>query len=583
MKKNVEVKDIFLDTTIKSEAIEDEKEEEEIKLIEIVAKPVIKTEMSKPIETVAKPVITNVMILIPGVTVIPKLGKKFFNSNLEDEEDQIILHNNIPSIFTLDNKYIKIHEQEKFKDVSILNNGLVNIYSIKIISQCKIVQIEHDLIDDQRESNAKLTNRFVSALNIKVKVNQKDYNRLDKYVLIYGSVLKKCDKFDDQGYKIEKDKLTLDFLKINILNFNFEELKSSLKNIKLYINPIQNLTSYFNNFFTFFKGINENVITTLKNINLKTFFLYTIYNNLDDIITASSNDVKNVIENLTFENCYNSIIRFASFVETKIVNEYLNDDVINKFDFKIVELIDVIKDYSIYSEYETLKAHFLDYLLFEYTPDIKKYFLQEETRNHLQFVFFRNLVLKMKNYFLNIFIFCCFVKSHFDDELLKKNKQENNFYLCFECKSVVCVRCLKYHQEHKDDLCKFDVFEIDDLTKRIASELRTKQREKLENCFKKKIDNKRKYIILLDFVKVIISDYLAKKLLIFRQSEESFNIFKNFSVNNKSFIDLFLLHYNKNAETPFLNVIFNFKEDDHSKTFDNIQNKLFNPKKKKKN
>jgi hypothetical protein len=575
MKK--EDKNIYIDSTIKSRSLDNS--------INANIEGEDKIEEKQPELITIKPKIMSDMINIPGVTILPKKEdkKKSEKSELDkvgeiDPNKCIKISKDIPFIYSFINKESRFHRKINYFETGI-ENGLTNIYSIKLVNMVNSVKkkgLDEDLTEDENKM-AKSNNN-----------NIPNYQSLpkSKYILLLGSSILKSEIYDEQGYKIGKDLITMDYIKISVEENNFNEYEEKMQNIVEFNEPIKIITNYFHTFYTFFKKIKENVIVSLKNVNLQSFFSYILFQELDKkkMNLANVKDLNKVIDKLTFEECFLNIHKYASFVETQIVNLLLSDEEVNNLDIHSVDhgQLILLREFCIIKDIENLESYLKDFLFLEYSSEkVKKYFANDDSKNYIQYVFITKLINKMKNYFLYTFYFCCFERNKLNDPEVKKLKKDKKFSICLLCNCVICEKCINFHLDHKEELIQFDSFEPDPILEKLASGQKNTFRDKIELSFRKKKVYRRKYILLLDYVKILVSEYICKELILIR-ANEGFPAFIQEAINKQEFKDLFLQSYNINKDEPMLKKLLIDREEDKNPCFKRLQSNFFKIKKKEK-
>jgi hypothetical protein len=262
----------------------------------------------------------------------------------------------------------------------------------------------------------------------------------------------------------------------------------------------------------------------------------------------------------------------------------LSDEEINGLDIHSEDdgQLILLKEFCIIKDIENLESYLKDFFFLEYSSEkVKKYFTNDDSKNYIQYVFIAKLINKMKNYFLYTFYFCCFERNKLNDPELKRMKKDKKFSICLLCSCIICEKCIKFHLDHKQELIQFNSFDPDPILEKIASGQKNTFREKIELSFKKRKGYKRKYIILLDYIKIFISEYICKELILIR-ANEGFPIFIQEALNKQEFKDLFLQSYNINKDEPMLKKLLIDREEDKNPCFRRLQSTFFKIKNKEK-
>jgi hypothetical protein len=457
-------------------------------------------------------------------------------------EEISVKRSQIPSIFKNDSK----------KNFSGNALGNFNILNIKYLGNDTLVQ-------EQNSPDVYFTDGFVTIYSIKlinkfVEKNGRKESNVDslslsyqKSIFIFGLFIEQIEEIDGFGFvKDETEKVLLEYLKLDIMNDqDFLNNKKYFQNLKGVGDNLQVLMKYLQNYFRFFNKIKETIIPCLKNINLLSFFSHIILKKLDKkIIINNEHEVISIIERLEFVDILENIKDYSELIEEKIYNSLLNEN-LNDLDFTMNHRLDNLKIYSIFKDLVNLKKFYLDPILLLYNKKVYKRLHEKvEGKNNFHFFCYKQLLMKMRTFFVENFTFCCCDKYFFESLPNKKI-----FNICIKCSILLCMKCLKFHQSHIQDVCNLSIFEVDELTKKLILSLPSESKRFLEKA--RSSSKSRKYLILLDFIKFVILEYLVKEAI---KNSADLGSFKRMLIENKLFIKDILERVNKdNEKIPYPN------------------------------
>ena len=544
--------DVFLDNTVMSESernsvlVEDKEELEE-------------SQEPREIIDNNNVVIKSDMVVIIGVTLLPEKNvnkdnqlKKEKVQNLDDfkgsddPNEKYLKVKKVPLIFSLEKKEKKRITKE-YVDFKSFENGLIKIYVVKIVN------MKRKSVDDGDDNEEKIQKKLE-----KISI-------IDKFILVYGANFQKCEIFDDLGNCLGKDKLYNNYFKINILENDFFDYKEKLINIPQYVPQLQIICNFFQKFFCYFKKIKERVMIILKSVNVKSLFIYTLYNKLQmkNIKNVSAKITTEYINQITFKDCLDCIIFYSNDIEAKLNQLILDENISNVFQFKFDDTFKMLREFSITKEFEYIKNQFLSYFILEYDFNKLKSIYNKTNLDFAITILYKKLIFKIRDYFLNCYFFCCLEKIEIET-LINGNKNKFIYYVCIECTCIVCVKCFKYHEAHSNHLFKSNLFENEDLTSKLIAQQKSAISKNIELEFKNKLGSKilkREFVMLLDFIKALVTDYFIKKLSPYKSADAFVNL-KN-KVINKEFIESFTSFFNK-AGPSIKDEILTYGQDNDS-------------------
>ena len=444
-------------------------------------------------------------------------------------------------------------------------NGFIKIYSMKIIHI-----FNHSIAKPKESQNN----------NIVIKEEEKQYP-YEKSIYILGLLNEQFDNTDNASDF--EDKIKVDYVKINIINPTSNDQmiqRNYFNNIRGLKEKIDELRNYLKVFFELFSKIKQIVIPFIKSISFEAFLMKTL---IEKIYKSNKfEDERNVItciNQLTFFDLVSNIKRFADSIEKELhdgfLGKYLNTA---KIDFYELTGIDFFKNYSIFRDLMNLKRFFLDFLIIFYNKDAFKNISNKVNQNHnvkvnieksknkFHCAILEKFFEKILNFFLSTFSFCCFDRVYFNK--MEREREIENFQICFECSTIICKKCYKYHKQHEKSLCNLKIFKIDDLTLTLVNELASKEKTLLEKSKTSDTEKDRKYILIIDFIKVLTCHLIITEMIPYKLNMPGL---ADKIIKNKKFLDEVINHFKE------INSKIKMSElQENPKLSQNLQNSLSN-------
>ena len=117
---------------------------------------------------------------------------------------------------------------------------------------------------------------------------------------------------------------------------------------------------------------------------------------------------------------------------------------------------------------------------------------------------------------------------------MEREREIENFQICFECSTIICKKCYKFHKQHEKSLCNLKIFKIDDLTLTLVNELASKEKTLLEKSKTSDTEKDRKYILIIDFIKVLTCHLIITEMIPYKLNMPGL---ADKIIKNKKFLD----------------------------------------------